>query len=134
MKTFEDKRREKLNDNKMLLYSSNIDELEHLFRDKSYALVSHPGNGGFVPLIPRHMTNENWRNLFWMGVTKLVVHSIMFRSLCSACRLRFECLKDGVNSKYSFECKARPESLIIPMSKRRKGESSDEDPESISAE
>jgi hypothetical protein len=118
--TFEDKRREKLSgDLRLKVFNDDKGALAKCFADKSYAIV---GDDMFVPLIPRHMTNDNWRELFWRGVKKVVIHGRKYKSLCNACRLGLSCLSKGNGRRYEFECKASGDNMIVPLTTRKRGE------------
>ena len=117
--TFEDKRKLVLMSKRKKLKTYKDDGLCELFKDKSYAIIK---GDFFVPLIPRHMTKENWRELFWRETKKVVLHGKTYKSLCMVCRLGLSCLSRGNGKKFDFECRASPEIIIVPLTKRKKGE------------
>jgi hypothetical protein len=121
MKTFEDKRREKIRqgDLRLKVFDDDDGRLAKLFADKSYAIVQ---GDRFIPLLPRHMTNDNWRELFWRGTKKVVIHGRKYKSLCNACRLGLSCLSKGNGRRYEFDCKASGDNMIVPLTTRKKGE------------
>jgi hypothetical protein len=121
MKRFDDKREEELQNSKLRVFTNPTEEMVKLFSDKSYAIIRNP-DGAFVPLIPRHMSKENWRHLFWHDPKILVINGKRFRDICSVCRHSLACIGRGKNHSYNFDCKATPETFIVPLTIRKKGE------------
>lgn len=121
VRTFEDKRKERLDTSRMHLVSQRVEDIEELYKDKSYALVDKPRKA-LVPIIPRHMTSQNWRDLFWHDVRLLVIHGRKYQSLCSACDRALGCIAKGKDRRNSFECMVSPSNLSFKKTIRKKGE------------
>lgn len=98
----EARRRARLANDPRLYTFSATEELVELFGDKSYAIVANPKDG-FVPLMPRHMTQSLWNELFWRDVRRLVLFGREYKSLCSACGRALLCL--DAMSRAGFECR-----------------------------
>lgn len=100
---------------KMRVVKRGADELVTQFADKSYAVIK---GGHFVPLVPRHMSHENWQELFWLGTQKVVVNGQAYKSLCSICMNALECMlrKD----QFDFRCVCSPKTITIDLRKRRR--------------
>jgi hypothetical protein len=103
--TFDAKKASKKAETKLRLYEATP-ELLALFEDKSFAITE---DDAFVPLIPRHMTSDNWRDLFWHQPTLVVVKGRQYPSLCSMCLYALKCVRKPA----SFECKATAKRLML---------------------
>lgn len=115
---------EKLKFRRMKVVDDNDGSLRLLFADKSYALVRSHVVSGFVHIIPRHMTDDNWRELFWLGIDELVLHGRKYKDLCSVCTMAMTCVNRGVGIRPTFECEASAETIDIEKTLRKKGEES----------
>ena len=113
--SFESKRQEKMQKGKMRVVAGDVDGLFKLFADKSYAVTKE---GHFVPLIPRHMTNENWRELFWLQPRKVLIHGQVYKSMCSICMSALECMK--LKHNWDFECVATTKTMTVDLRGKRR--------------
>lgn len=109
------RRRKKLAKGVMRVFRDGVEERERLFADKSYAITRE---GYFVPFIPRHMTTDNWRELFWLQPRKLVIQGQVFKSLCSVCVNALDCLREKGSRK--FDCKITPKTMTVELRRRRR--------------
>ena len=105
------KRMMKIEVTKIPTYKDRGEDLRSLFGDKSHAVTQE---GHFVPIIPRHMTKENWRDLFWLQPVEVVIHGRRYKSLCSLCALALDCVRK--ESAYDFECRASSQTLDLKRS------------------
>lgn len=103
--TFETKKASKKAESKLRLYEATP-ELLALFEDKSFAITE---DDAFVPIIPRHMSTDNWRDLFWHQPTLVVVKGSQYPSLCAMCLNALKCVRKSA----SFECKTSAKRLIL---------------------
>ena len=121
MKTFEEKRKEVLNGDLKLRREADKDgKLSALFADKSFAIVGD--DKLMVPILPRHMTKDNWRELYWLKPSKLVINGKKHKTLCSICRLSLSCLSKGQGRSGDFKCTASRDTIIVPLTTRKRGE------------
>ena len=102
--SFADKRARMLADAKLRVYETNT-KLEALFADKSFALV----DGNFIPIMPRHMTTDNWRELFWHQPSLVVIKGRRYPELCSLCVDALGCVRKDA----AFECKTTAKRLML---------------------
>jgi len=102
-------------------FRENIESLEHLYAQRSYALVrtGHGKEAEFIPLVPRHMTNVMWQSLWWHSVKKLVINGQTFKSLCSVCPRAITCIAKEKNDKDNFKCKANSRYFHVDVRRRR---------------
>lgn len=77
---------------------------------------------GFVALTPRHMGAREWRALYAMEVTKLVVYGREVSSdLCGACANSFICAQSGRGTRIGFKCKVSPKTLTFKIERKARG-------------
>lgn len=106
---------------RMRVYRRDVDRLRAAFADKSYALVERPAPG-FVPLVLRHMTNEDFAALFWREPTLIVIDGKpAASSLCELCPNMLACYSDGRDIKYGFQCRPAGTAIRDNAAKRKKG-------------
>ena len=117
--TFADKRTEMLLGDLRLKRHKDDGRLVKLFSNMSFAIVD---DDMFVPIIPRHMSKENWRELYWHQPTTLVIHGQKKKTLCSICRLGLSCRSKGQGRSYDFKSLASRDTLLVPLTTRKKGE------------
>lgn len=98
------KQKEKLKENRLRAYK-DVDELKGMFRNYAVSKM------GVTPLIPRHMTPELWRQLYWLDPHLVVVHGREYRSLCSLCLDKFLCA--GKVGQATFECQTNADKLEL---------------------
>lgn len=91
----------------------------------SFAIVRHGSawqRPGFVALTPRHMGAREWRALYAMEVTKLVVYGREISTdLCGACGNSFVCAQSGRGTQVGFKCKVSPKTLTFKIERKARG-------------
>jgi hypothetical protein len=101
--SFKDKAARMVSESKLRVYETNP-ELEALFADKDFAIAD-----GFIPIMPRHMTADNWRHLFWHQPTLVVIKGRRYPDLCSICVDALKCVRKDA----AFECKVTSKRLML---------------------